>query len=272
VPREEGTHYLHAKLDGVHIPGSPFKIKVGGDRRADGSVRVLGSGLERVSVGESASFVIDTSEVGAGTLSVSVDGPCKVDMDCEEVENGYQVSYVPVMSGDYLVTVKYNGGNVEGSPFKVQVTGGGTTSPTPAADYKKQRRESTSMTMETIQHTLFKRETVYRESNLSSRSNSRQIPVQFSSNAEECVASGQGIDKPVLGRQNSFTVDCSRGGANVLFVGVYGPDTPCEEVQIKHEGNKEYKVSYSLKDRGQYLLFVKWGEDHIPGSPFHIQV
>ena len=41
---------LHVS-DGVHIPGSPFKIKVGGDRkRGDGSVRVLGAGLDRVKV------------------------------------------------------------------------------------------------------------------------------------------------------------------------------------------------------------------------------
>ena len=33
------------------------------------------------------------------------------------------------------------------------------------------------------------------------------------------------------GKQNSFVVDCSRGGSNVLFVGVYGPDTPCDEVR-----------------------------------------
>jgi len=28
VPKEEGVHYLHAKLNGVHIPGSPFKLVV----------------------------------------------------------------------------------------------------------------------------------------------------------------------------------------------------------------------------------------------------
>ena len=32
--------------------------------------------------------MIDTSEVGAGTLSVTVDGPSKVDMDCVEVDKG----------------------------------------------------------------------------------------------------------------------------------------------------------------------------------------
>ena len=128
MPKEAGVHYLHARLDGVHVPGSPFKIKVGGDshrRRTDGHVRVSGRGLERIHVGQRASFVIDTSEVGAGTLSVTVDGPSKVDMECEEVGTGYQVSYTPTIPGDYLVTVKYNGGNVEGSPFQVTAFGGG---------------------------------------------------------------------------------------------------------------------------------------------------
>jgi filamin len=46
-------------------------------------------------------------------------------MDCEEVETGYRVSYTPTVPGDYFVTVKYNGGNVEGSPFKVTAYGGG---------------------------------------------------------------------------------------------------------------------------------------------------
>ncbi len=133
VPLEAGVHYLHAKLDAVHVPGSPFKIKVGGDGSAhdrrrlggNGQVRVSGRGLERIHVGQRASFVIDTSEVGAGTLSVTVDGPSKVDMDCEEVETGYKVSYTPTIPGDYFVTVKYNGSNVEGSPFKVTAFGGG---------------------------------------------------------------------------------------------------------------------------------------------------
>jgi filamin len=46
-------------------------------------------------------------------------------MNCEEVETGYRVSYTPTVPGDYFVTVKYNGGNVEGSLFKVTAYGGG---------------------------------------------------------------------------------------------------------------------------------------------------
>merc|ERR1719414_972432 len=131
-------------------------IKVGGEGKKDGSVRVFGQGLERIKTGEKASFVIDTSNVGAGTLSVTVDGPSKVDMDCNEVSSGYEVSYTPSVAGDYFVTVKYNGKNVDGSPFKVTATGGGGGQD--AKNQMMQRRESSSMTMETIQRTMIRQE------------------------------------------------------------------------------------------------------------------
>ena len=94
----------------------------------------------------------------------------------------------------------------------------------------------------------------------------------FSSDASQVRCNGPGIEKPVLGKQNSFVVDCSRAGSNVLFVGVFGPDTPCDEVYVKHKGDKQYGVSYKLKESGQYILYVKFGEEHVPGSPFHVQV
>merc|ERR550532_2043332 len=231
VPKEEGHHYLHAKLNGVHVPGSPFKIKVGGDGKKDGAVKVYGQGLDRVKTSEKASFVIDTSNVGAGTLSVTVDGPSKVDMDCNEVNQGYEVSYTPSVPGDYYVTVKYNGENVAGSPFKVIATGQGSS--------VKTRRESTSMTMETIQRTMIRQESsMFQESSMSSSraSGGRPIPIQSSaSDASEVRCHGPGLERPVLGKQNSFTVDCSSAGNNVLFVGIYGPEKPCDEVLVKHQ-------------------------------------
>jgi len=275
VPKEEGHHFLHAKLDGVHVPGSPFKVKVGGDGKRDGSVKVFGRGLDRVKTGEKASFVIDTSDVGAGTLSVTVDGPSKVDMDCNEVDKGYEVSYTPLVPGDYFVTVKYNGNNVDGSPFKVVVAGG--SGGAVATKHTMQRRQSTTMMMETVEHTMIRQESsMFNQSSTvsSSRTNSRPIAIQpqFISDATAVTCAGPGLSRPVVGKQNSFTVDTNGAGNNVLFVGVYGPETPCDEVHVKHQGEGQYGVSYKLTDKGQYILYVKWGEDHIPGSPFHIEV
>lgn len=61
-------------------------------------------------------------------------------------------------------------------------------------------------------------------------------------------------------------------GNNMLLVGIYGPEFPCHEVLVKHEGNLKYSVSYQLKEAGDYTLVVKWGEEHVPGSPFHVSV
>ncbi len=58
----------------------------------------------------------------------------------------------------------------------------------------------------------------------------------------------------------------------MLLVGVHGPLTPCEEILVKHMGNMQYNISYVLKERGNYILAVKWGEEHIPGSPFQVSV
>ena len=58
----------------------------------------------------------------------------------------------------------------------------------------------------------------------------------------------------------------------MLLVGVHGPEIPIEEVHVKHQGNSKYSVTYVARESGKYVLIVKWGEDHIPGSPFHVTV
>lgn len=61
-------------------------------------------------------------------------------------------------------------------------------------------------------------------------------------------------------------------GQNLLFVGMHGPTVPCERLSIIHMGGHQYKINYAVKERGKYILAVKWGDEHIPGSPFHIGV
>lgn len=75
---------------------------------------------------------------------------------------------------------------------------------------------------------------------------------------------------PQCSHTDDFYFVCS--GTNMLMVGVHGPKTPCEEVYVKHMGNRMYNVTYTVKEKGDYILIVKWGEEMVPGSPFHVTV
>lgn len=55
IPRENGLYLIDVKFNGSHIPGSPFKIRVGetGQAGDPGMVSAYGAGLEGGNTGES---------------------------------------------------------------------------------------------------------------------------------------------------------------------------------------------------------------------------
>uniref|UniRef100_G3P722 Calponin-homology (CH) domain-containing protein n=1 Tax=Gasterosteus aculeatus aculeatus TaxID=481459 RepID=G3P722_GASAC len=239
IPRENGVHSIDVKFNGCHIPGSPFNVRVGdpglvGD---PGMVTAHGPGLMGGTTGASSEFVVNTCNAGSATLSVNIDGPSKVKMDCRECPEGYKINYTPMAPGNYLITIKYGGPqHIVGSPFKAKVTGlldslGGA---------------------------------------YSSSSSSSTTSTKLTSDASMVVCLGTGLSKAAVGQKNNFTVDCSKAGTNMLMVGVHGPHTPCEEVYVKHMGNKLYNVTYTVKDKGNYTVIVKWGDDSVPGSPYKV--
>lgn len=74
--------------------------------------------------GVASEFVVNTCNAGSGALSVNIDGPSKVKMDCRECPEGYKITYTPMAPGNYLITIKYGGPqHIVGSPFKAKITG-----------------------------------------------------------------------------------------------------------------------------------------------------
>lgn len=74
--------------------------------------------------GSQSEFFINNTKAGPGALAVTIEGPSKVKMDCQEVSDGYKVQYTPMAPGNYLISIKYGGPNhISGSPFKAKVTG-----------------------------------------------------------------------------------------------------------------------------------------------------
>lgn len=72
----------------------------------------------------SSEFIVNTLNAGSGALSVTIDGPSKVQLDCRECPEGHVVTYTPMAPGNYLIAIKYGGPqHIVGSPFKAKVTG-----------------------------------------------------------------------------------------------------------------------------------------------------
>ncbi|KAM3621534.1 uncharacterized protein V6R79_012576 [Siganus canaliculatus] len=255
IPRENGVHTIDVKFQGSHIPGSPFKVRVGepGQTGDPGLVSASGAGLEKGTTGAQSEFTINNTKAGPGALAVTIEGPSKVKMDCQEVPEGYKVQYTPMAPGNYLISIKYGGPNhITGSPFKATVTGNRLVNVTNASETSTLMVDPVLRSSPALLHSA--------------------APPLTVSDASKVQSQGPGLSKAFVGQKSSFTVDCSKAGKNMLLVGVHGPQVPCEEVLVRHQGNLQYNVSYVLKERGSYVLVVKWGEDHIPGSPFHVTV
>ncbi|XP_041983956.1 filamin-A isoform X2 [Aricia agestis] len=252
MPRENGVHNINVKFNGVHIPASPLRIKVGKDDADPAAVHAHGPGLGAVKTGAKTDLIINTCSAGAGILSVTMDGPSRVAMDCTEVEEGYKVRYTPLAPGFYYMSIKYNGAHIVGSPFKIEAKGANL------AEIGAQ--ETSSVTVETVQKVA--------------KSGQKQGPVlpNFKSDASKVTSKGMGLKKAYLNKHNQFTIHAGDAGNNIMYVGIYGPKGPCDEVQLKHKGKHNYECSYIVRERGEYIVLVKWGDEHIPGSPFKVEV
>lgn len=191
-PRENGIHAIHVKFNGVHIPGSPYRIKVGKDDVDPAAVHASGKGLGDVKTGEKTDLIIDTCNAGAGTLAVTVDGPAKVAMDCTEVEEGYKVRYTPLLPGHYYMTIKYNQMHIVGSPFKINCTGESLA--------EAGGQETSSVIVETVAKV--------------SKGGNRTgviLPI-FKSDASKIQSKGMGLKKAYMGKQNQFTINAGDAG------------------------------------------------------------
>ncbi|KAL5109779.1 Filamin-A [Taenia crassiceps] len=247
TPQENGPHLVHVLLDERPIPGSPFRVLVGQDDFSDpGLVTASGDGLVRGVVGERSRFFVNTANAGSGALSVTVDGPSKVQLNCTERMDGYEFSYTPYAPGTYNITITYDGQPIVHSPFRAYVTGDAVYG--------------------------YSEDTAQLIVNTSGRLVTGPQRSMGYSRAEAVTCSGAGLNHAFIGSTNTFTVNAQNAGNDVLYVGVSGPIVPCEEVNIKHLGENLFSVQYSVRDRGRHYIMVKWGETHIPGSPFIVDV
>lgn len=73
-------------------------------------------------MGKPAPFAIDTNGAGPGGLGLTVEGPCKAKIECQDNGHGTcSVSYLPTEAGEYAINILFGEQHIPGSPFKAAV-------------------------------------------------------------------------------------------------------------------------------------------------------
>jgi filamin len=247
IPRENGVYYVHIKLNEAHIPGSPLPMLVGKLGADPALVFARGDGLEKGESGKASKFTVVTTNAGAGTLAVHVEGPSKVALVCTEVQEGYEFAYTPMAGGSYMIMIKYSNITIAGAPFKANVTG-------PAK--QSQIAETSTLFVETVE-----------------KKPGESKVKRFHGDASRVVAQGNGLHKGFAGRPSTFTLDVKNGGQSMLTVGIISPTgNPVTDLAVKKQKPGAYNVAYTAQEKGDHQLVIRWGADDIPGSPFTIPV
>jgi len=246
IPKENGVHYLDVKLNDAHIPDSPFAVMVGSSASDPAMVIANGDGLEHGKCGMKNKFMVKTAGSGSGLLAVLIDGPSKTSISCKELDEGYEFSYTPFCPGNYLITIKYGNIPIAGSPYQSKVTGNGRK-PSPIV-------EQSSMAVETVEKK-------------SGGSKARRLI----GDASKVTVSGPGIKKCFTNRLMNVSVNVKDAGQALLTAGMLAPSgNPETELSITKKTAISYDVKYKVQEMGEHVLHIRWGEEEIPGSPFHV--
>eukprot|EP00800_Vazella_pourtalesii_P014732 TRINITY_DN3804_c0_g1_i1.p1 TRINITY_DN3804_c0_g1~~TRINITY_DN3804_c0_g1_i1.p1 ORF type:complete len:995 (+),score=267.01 TRINITY_DN3804_c0_g1_i1:209-3193(+) len=123
IPRFPGNYSVEVLFENQQVPNSPFSVQVVPMKEADPSkVKVFGEGIEKGRVGNPLEFSIDTRAAGFGNLDMSLEGPTKCEANYNDNGNGTcNVVYTPELPGEYKIALKFNGAEVNNSPFCVKV-------------------------------------------------------------------------------------------------------------------------------------------------------
>lgn len=122
---EPGEHLVYLIKNEKQVGGSPFKIqvssKVAGDPK---KVKVEGESLQGGKLDEENVFFIDIRAAGTGgRIGVSMQGPSKPEVTCDPTDEAglFKVTWVVDEPGKYNLELKYDGTELEGSPFTIDV-------------------------------------------------------------------------------------------------------------------------------------------------------
>ncbi|WAR28213.1 FLNC-like protein [Mya arenaria] len=212
-----GSHYIYLFWSDLPLVNSPF-LGYAIQQVPDASKLILtGRGLKEATVREEAEFIIDGSQAGKGSPDVVLSGVrTEVNVKVSPLGNGkFRCTYIPTVPGAYLLHITWNGRQLRGSPYKVNVIG---------AFYPNR-----------------------------------------------VVVTGEGLRSGTLGLRSDVLIDTRKAGPGELTAYCMGPHQAafCE---LGDNKDGTFNLGIKSQESGRHVLEVKYGGEHVQGSPFVFKV
>ncbi len=86
--------------------------------------------------------------------------------------------------------------------------------------------------------------------------------------ASRCTAEGDGLVACIVDKWETFVVDTKEAGSGELNVAIEGEGDTSVEPKISPLTDTKLEVKYMPPQAGEYKIFVTWGGQQIPNSPF----
>ena len=306
TPTKPGQHIINIEKDGQPIKKSPFKPNFY-EKTLPNLCHAHGPGLEKAIVNRPAMFEVDCSKGGPGDLDVIVANPLG-DKIPSNVSWGkeYEVEYTPTRVGPHDIAVLYNSQHISGSPFtsnainpeKVVVKGDGIYRGTIGipAEFNVNTEEAgpgkivvkvqgpfqevpcsvtpTEIDEYDCSYTPTEignhRVEVLFSGELAGKS-PYQVEVKQPPDASKIIVDGPHYPEMANGPV-TLRCDTSNAGDSELLADCHSDKYGYVMVDVEEGWGGKHDVSFDPPGRDLYKLSVYWDGDHVPGSPFDIDL
>ncbi|KAK6303790.1 hypothetical protein J4Q44_G00262440 [Coregonus suidteri] len=276
----------------IGISFIPKELEITDPRR----VKVFGPGLVTGRTFEMSDFVVDTRDAGYGGLTLAIEGPSTVEVQTEEMEDGFCViSFCPTEPGAYTLSVKFAEEHVPGSQFTAEVTESGYVRESithfqgaaTIASVGNAWTPSTYLPMSpsgAIEEADVTGSVSFVPSEMgvhavSVRYKGQQIPgspYQYTvgplgeGGPENVQAWGLGLQSAEASIPADFSIWTREAGARSLSVTMEGPGQA--ELTFEDREDGSCGISYVALEPGDYEVSVKFDDKHIQDSPYLVPV
>lgn len=95
------------------------------------------------------------------------------------------------------------------------------------------------------------------------------VEARYGCDPSRVKAYGDGLEKGIVDEPNAFVVETKNAGNGGLGLAIEGPSEAVMNCIDNKDGTAT--VEYTPTEEGQYDIGVKFGDEHIPGSPFKVR-